>query len=85
MFRTPSPIDNYTFKPGLKVKVIDITNGCNEYSFLGEEGIIVSNGCHPDTREPVGWVIKFPFRWSLFRFLTWHTEHFFEHQLELME
>jgi hypothetical protein len=80
-YRNLSPIDNYTFKPGVRVKVI----GKHAFCLYNEEGIIISHGSDPDTFKPAGWWVKFSFRWSLFRFLTWQSDHFFEEELEIVD
>lgn len=69
---------DHPIKPGMLVRVIDETANSSK---IGEVGIVQYHGTHPDTKEPAGWIVRFPFSW---RRLGWQ-DHLFESQLEPVE
>jgi hypothetical protein len=64
-------------KSGMTVRVIDTRANMSQ---VGDVGITLHRGADPHTKEPAGWVVKFPFRWSR---LGW-KDHLFDDQLEII-
>jgi hypothetical protein len=62
-------------RAGMKVRVIDTVANMSR---IGDEGTLLYRGADPNTGEPAGWVVKFPFRWYR---LGW-KDHLFDSQLE---
>lgn len=91
MYRTLADVPNYTFAPGLQVRVT--CNRSTMHAKVGEVGTLM----HAGSPEYPGWIVRFkgwnhPFtRYWILTFFgvgwlhSWRREeHLFEHQLELI-